>query len=146
MTPYLVAAFFGDPEQGQLVINAIIAPNSELAAAVTVREAARQTDADLLAVAVSPLTREFLTNALRALDGKTPESGKAEVVQLATQRQRLEGQANQASIRFPPADQRCPMHPDETIIDGGGPVCLHPACGWRYRATQYAAETDPGAA
>lgn len=82
MTPYIVAAFFGDAEQGQLVTNAVIAPNSELAAAVTVREAARQTDAGLLSVAVSPLTREFLTSALRALDGKTLESGKAEVVQL----------------------------------------------------------------
>ena len=79
MSPYIVAAFFGDPEQGQLVTNAIIAPNSELAAAVTVREAARQTDADLLAVSVNPLTREFLTSALRALDGRMPESGKAEV-------------------------------------------------------------------
>ena len=105
--PYIVAAFFGDPEQGQLVTNAIIAPNSELAAAVTVREAARQTDADLLSVAVSPLAREFLTAAIRALDGKTPESGKAEVVPFVVTTQGIPSGLVQEPATTWPWLQRC---------------------------------------
>ncbi|MDE2104142.1 MAG: hypothetical protein KGL39_43295 [Patescibacteria group bacterium] len=86
MTPYIVALTFAD---GRIAINAMIAENREAASALWVSAYHQMTQAEgkpltapLSGIAVMELPADFLRDALRAAEGKTPGKGAAEVVSL----------------------------------------------------------------
>lgn len=81
--PYIVALTFNQPDRSALVATAVLAPTPEFAASMVVEEVVREgVEGQISGVSVMPLTRQFLENALRALDDKLPKSGKADIVSL----------------------------------------------------------------
>lgn len=81
MKPYIVALLFGAPPEGKLAINAIVAPSPEMAVAMTM-QAAGELEIPLSTVSCQELSAEFLEHAWRAIQGKLPENGTADVVKL----------------------------------------------------------------
>ncbi len=88
MKPFIVAVVFGSGPESELFVNAVIAPNREAAAAIWSLEVREQTGIakPLAGVAVMELERSFLETALRATQGKLPETGTAQVVSLVPPR------------------------------------------------------------
>src|SRR5260221_8123116 len=97
---YAVALVFGE-RSGLLSCNTVLAPNPESAAALWMKETLRitPTDETLAAVQVTPVAPEFLRTALRAIKGRLPPGGEAQVLSLVPR---------QAIVRDPETDPLAP--------------------------------------
>lgn len=83
--PYAVALTFADG--GPMFVSAVIAPTSEAASAIftTLVMQANTIPQPLSGCAVTPLNPDFLRAALRAVEGKLPPDGEAQVLSLVPQ-------------------------------------------------------------
>jgi hypothetical protein len=108
-TAYMVAALFGAPPTGKIMLNAVCAPSPEAASAIAVWAFTKELNSDepLNGINVSPLTAEFMRAAL---------AGKpADVLPFSVARGPL------------PAPQDCTCSPVWSEADGGfthQPWCL----------------------
>lgn len=68
---YMVAATFGKPPAGVLMLNALIAISPEAAAAIAATMFGRLTDMELQGINIQELTEGFMVEALAAVRGQS---------------------------------------------------------------------------